>query len=146
MEFGLRTSLQSEVELPSVRDDLFDHGLHLVHLDGIDHIVLTFIIIFLGGFLETAPRLLDPVVKNIGETEQHGRRDITQRQLVHHLTQVDLRIVLAWGDIDITLLVDAEIRGAPTVDVVELLRVIDGPFLHKSNSSFIFATLVFIFS
>ena len=129
-----------------MRDNLLDDGLHLVHLDGIDHIVLTFVVVFLRGFLETAPCLLDPVVKDIGETEQHGRRDITQRQFVHHLTQIDLRTVFAGCDIDVALLVDAEIGGAPTVDVVELLRVIDGPFLHKPNSSFIFSTLILILS
>ena len=111
-------------------DNLLDNGLHLVHLDGIDHIVLAFVVVLLRGFLETAPRLLDSVVEDIGEAEQHWRRDITQRQLVHHLTQVYLRRILTRCDIDITLLVDAEIGGAPTVDVVELLRVIDGPFLH----------------
>ena len=67
VQLWFRTSLQPKVELPTVRDDFLYHWLHLIHLDGIDHIVLTLIIILLTGLPETAPCLLDTVVKDIGE-------------------------------------------------------------------------------
>ena len=91
VQLGLRAGLYAEVELPSVRDDFLHHGLHLVHLDGIYHVVLAFVVVFLGGFLEAAPRLLDAVVENVGEAKQHGSGDVAKLQLVHHLAQVDLR-------------------------------------------------------
>ena len=69
MQLRLGTGFQSEVELPSVRDDLLYHRLHLIYLDGIDHIVLAFVVILLRGLLEAAPRLLDTVVEDVGESQ-----------------------------------------------------------------------------
>ena len=54
VELGLRPCLKSEVELASVADDLLHHGLHLVHLDGIDDEVLAFVAVFLPGLLKAA--------------------------------------------------------------------------------------------
>ena len=124
MQLGLGTSLYTQVELTSVRDDLFNNRLHLVHLDGIDHVVLTLVIIFLGCFLETAPGLLDTVVQDIGETQQYRGCHIAQRQFIHHLAQVNLRLVLAGRHIDITLVVDTKVTRAPSVDVVQLAGII----------------------
>ena len=146
VQLGFGACLYAEVELASVGDDLLDNRLHLVHLDGIYHVVLALVVVLLGGFLETAPRLLDTVVKNIGETQQDRRCDIAQRQLVHHLTQVNLHIVLAGCDKDISLVVDAKIAGAPTVDVVQLTGIVDGPLFHRLNCSFSFSIVIFIFS
>ena len=58
-------------------DDFFYHRLHLVYLDRIHHIVLTLVFIFLCGLLETAPGLLNTVVKDVWETKQHRWCDIT---------------------------------------------------------------------
>ena len=134
MQLRLRTCLQTEVELTTMGDNLFDDRLHLVDLDGVDHIVLAFIFVLLRGFLKTAPGLLDTVVEDIRETKQHGWRNITQRQLVHYLTQVDLRAILTGSDVDIAFIVDAKIGSSPPVDVVELLGVVNSPFLHKRYS------------
>ena len=69
MQLRLGTSFQSEVELPSMRDDLLYHWLHLIHLDGIDHIVLAFVVVLFRGLFEAAPRLLDTVVEDIRESQ-----------------------------------------------------------------------------
>ena len=146
MQLWLRTCLKAEVEFTSMRDNLLYHRLHLVHLDRIHHIVLTLVFILLRGLLETAPSLLNPVVKDVRESKQHRWCDITQSQFVHHFTQVYLRAVLTRSHIDITILVDTKIGCAPTIDVVELLRIVNGPFLHIPNISFSFSTLYFILS
>ena len=49
-------------------DDLLDHRLHLVDFDGVDHIVLGLVVILLGSLLKAAPRLLDTVIEDIGES------------------------------------------------------------------------------
>ena len=72
MQLRLGTSLQSQVELTAVRDNFIDYWLHLVHLDGIDHVVVAFVLILLAGLLETAPCLLNTVVKDVRKTKQYG--------------------------------------------------------------------------
>ena len=133
MKLGLGTGFKTQVELPAVRDNLFNNRLHLVHLDGIDHVILAFVVVFLSSLFETTPCLFDTVVKNVGETEQYRWCDIADSKLIHHFAQVDLRTVLARGNVDITFLVDAEIGSAPSVDVIELLRIFNRPFLHKQS-------------
>ena len=130
MQLRLGTCLDTQIELTTVRDNLLNDRLHLVDLDGEHYIVLCLVVVLLSGFLETAPRLLDTVIKNVGEAQQHRSLHVAQRQFVHHLTQVYLRVILTRSDIDVTFFVDAEVAGAPAVDVVQLLRVVDGPFLH----------------
>ena len=71
VQFGFRTCLNAQIELTSVGDNFLDDGLHLVDLDREHHIVFAFVLILLGGFLETAPRFLDTIVENIGETQQY---------------------------------------------------------------------------
>ena len=101
-----------------MRDNLFYHRLHLVHLNGVYNKVLGLVAIFVGGLFKAARRFLDTVIKNVGEAQQHGRSDVAQGELVHHVAQIDLCVVFARGDIHVALLVDVKIRGAPTVDVV----------------------------
>ena len=130
MELGLGAGLQSQVELAAVADDFLHHRLHLVHFDGVDDEVLPLVAVFLLGLLEAAGRLLDAVVQDVGKPQQDGGGDVAQCEFVHHVAQVYLRVVLTRSDKHIPLLIDTKIRGAPAVDVVELLRILDGPFLH----------------
>ncbi len=136
VQLGLRAGLESEVELASVRDDFLDHGLRLVHLHGIDDEILALIVVFLARFFEAARRLFDTAVENVGKAQQHGRRDIAQRQFVDDFAQVDLRLVLAGCHIDVSRLIDTEIRDSPTVQVVEFLRVFNRPFFHIRRKIF----------
>ena len=130
MEFRLGTSFETEVELASVRDNLVDDRLHLVDLDRIDDKALSFEVVLFLCLLIALSHLLNAVVENIGEAEQHRRGDIAQGELVHDIAQIDLRVVLARRDIDITLIVYSEIRSTPTINIVQLLGVVDGPFFH----------------
>ena len=118
MEFGFGTGLKAQVELAAVRDNLLDHGLHLVDLDRIDNKVLSVVVILFGSPFEAAGRLLDTVVQNIRETEQHGGRDIAEGELIEHLAQVYLHAVLAGRHADVAAVVDIEIRGAPATYII----------------------------
>ena len=158
MQLRLGASLNAQVELLAVRDDLLNDRLYLVHLDRIDHVVLAFVLILLGSLLETAPGLLDTIVQNVGKTQQYRSLHVTKCQLIHHLTDIYLCGVLARRHIDITLFVDTEVAGTPAVDVVELTRVFNRPFLHslilvygddrayRDSSALIRSTLTFILS
>jgi hypothetical protein len=135
VELRLGTGFKTEIELASVRDDLVDDRLHLVDFDGINDIALPLEIVLFLCLLVALSHLLNAIVENIGEAEQHRRGDIAQGKLVHDITQIDLRVVLARRDIDITLLVYSEIRSTPTINIVQLLGVVDGPFFHLIQRS-----------
>ena len=130
MQLRLGASFQSEIEFPAMTDDLFHNRLHLVYFDRIHHVVLAFIIVFLRGFTETTPCLLDAVVEDIWKPQQYRSLNIAQCEFVHHFTQVDLRGVFAGRDIDIAFVIHIEIGGTPPVDVVEFPRIVNRPFLH----------------
>ena len=134
VQLGLRPGLQSQIELASVGDDFLHHRLHLIHLNRIDDEVLGLESVLLSCLLEAGRSLLDTVVKNVGETEQHRRRDITQGELVHDIAQVYLRVVLTGRDIHVTLAVYAEVRCAPSRDVVQFLRIFNRPLFHFRSS------------
>ena len=130
MELGLGTGLKTKVKLATMGDDLLYYGLHLIHLDGIDDKVFSLVMILLGSLLKTAAGLLNTIIEYIGEAKEHGWSDISQGQLVHHLSEIYLSLILAWGDIHVTVLIYSKVRGAPSADVIELLRIFDSPFLH----------------
>ena len=76
VELGFGAGLQANVALLTVADNLFDHGAHLVHLDGHHHEVLAMELVFFGGLLEAGVDFVDAVVQDVGETQQHRSRDI----------------------------------------------------------------------
>ena len=78
MQLGLRASLYTKVELLTVRDNLLNYRLYLVHLDRIYYVVLALVIVLLGSLLKATPCLLNTVIKNIWETQQYRGSNITQ--------------------------------------------------------------------
>ena len=133
VQFGFGTRLQTKVELPAVRDYLLDDGLHLVYLDRVDDEVLALKPIVFAGTVETFGSLLDTVVENVGETQQHRRSDSAQRQFLHHIVEIHLlRLVLLGRDIDVAPLVHTEVGSSPSIDVVQFLCVLNCPLLHFS--------------
>ena len=120
MQLRFGAGFETQVELLAMLDHLLHHGAHLIHLDRIDNEVLSLIAILLGRLLEAAGNLLDAVVQDVGEAQQHRRRNVAQLQFVHHVAQVNLYVVFAWRHVHVALVVYTEVRRAPTVDVVEL--------------------------
>ena len=78
MKLRFGTGFQSEIELLSVADNLFDHRPHLINLNRVDDKVLSFITVLFRRLLKTGRHLFNTVVQNIRETQQHGRRYIPQ--------------------------------------------------------------------
>jgi len=124
------TGFKPQIELTSMGDNLVHDGLHLVDLDGIDDIAFSLEVIFLLRLLIALSHLLDAIVEDVGETQQHRWGHIAQGKLIHHIAQIDLRIILTRCDIDITLIVDTEVRSTPSIDIVQLFGVFYGPFFH----------------
>ena len=130
MQFWFRTSFQSQIELLAVAHHFGDDRLHLIDLDGIDGETFSLVAVFFGCFLEALRHALDAVVENVGETQQHRSLDISQRQFVHHIAQVHLHTILLGGNHYMALLVDVKITDTPSMNIVELRRVLNMPFLH----------------
>jgi hypothetical protein len=88
MKFRLGTGFQSQIELLPVANHLFHNGTHLIHLDGIDDVILGFVTVFFRSFCKAIGNLFNPVVQNIRETEQHRCFHIAKLKLIHEFLQV----------------------------------------------------------
>ena len=130
MELRLGTRFQSQVVLLSVADDFLHHRTNLIHLDRIDDEVLGRVAVFFRGILETSCRLLNTVVDDVGETNQHRGCYIAQREVVHHLFQVNFHSVLPWSGNNVSFVVDVEIVHAPAANAIQLTGVFNAPFSH----------------
>ncbi len=106
MQLRFGAGLQSDVVFVAVTNYFGNHGLHLVHLDGVDDEVLAVVAVFVGRVPEAVRDLADTVVKNIGETKQQRGLYVAQLQRVHHLLQVDGRASLLGRDLHMSLVVD----------------------------------------
>ena len=134
MKLRLRAGLQAEVVLCPVGYYLIDDGLHLIDFYRVDNIVLTLEVILHTRLVVALGNLLDAIVQDVGETQQHWWSDVAQGQLIHDVAEVYLYVILAWCDIHMTFAVDAEIGCSPSFYIIQLLRVLYGPFLHLNYS------------
>ena len=130
MEFRFGTGFQSEIELLSVADNLFHHRAHLVDLNRINYKVLGFITILFGRLFKAGRHLFNTVVQNIRKTYQHGRSHITQLQLIDQFFQIDSHSVSTRCNNYMTFVINTKVRGTPTCDVVEFLRIFNTPLSH----------------
>ena len=71
-----------------MRHDFLHDLAHLVYLYRIYNEVLGFIVILLGSLLEATRNFLHTIVKNVRETQQHGRSHIAYLKFVKHIFQV----------------------------------------------------------
>ena len=106
VQLRLRAGLQPDVEFLAVAHDFVDHLTHLVHLYRIDDKVLRAIFIFLCGLLEASRNLLDAIVEDIGETQQHRSGNVTNLQLVHQFFQIDGCTTFTRSHLNVTIVVD----------------------------------------
>ena len=106
MQFGFGSGFKPDVEFFPVRHDFFHHLPHLVYFYGVNDKILRIVFIFVGRFTETARYFFDPIVEDVGETKQHGRRDVAHLQFVHQIFQIDRCISFARGHLNVSFLVD----------------------------------------
>ena len=133
MQLGLGAGFEAQVIAFAVADNLLHDGAHLVHLDGEDDEVLALVFVLFASLAEAFVGLLNAIVEDVGEAQQHRRRHMACGQLVDDLLQVDLHAVLLGRDIDMSLFVDAKVIDSPSLDVVEFLRVLNAPLLHFNS-------------
>ena len=129
VQLGLAAGFKADVELLAMADDFFHHLPHLVHLDGIDDEIGPLVLIFLGRLLKAAGNLVDAVIQDVGETQQHGGRHLAGVQLVFYFGQVHRDTTALGCDRSVTVLVDGEVLEAPASDVVEFGAILDAPFV-----------------
>ena len=111
-----------------------DHFLHhradLIDLDGIDDEVLCLILVFLSRIGKARGSLLNAVVDDVGEADEHGCGDVAQRQLVNHVLEIDFHSVFEWSRDHVPLIVDMKIIHTPSVDAVQLVGIFYTPLPH----------------
>ena len=115
MQFRFRTRLQSEIEFLSVADNLLHHRAHLVDLNRIDNKVLRLITVFFGCLFKAGRHLFNTIIQNIRKTHQRGSRYISTR-----------------CNNNMTFVINTKVRGSPTCNVVEFLRIFNTPLSHFS--------------
>ena len=138
VELGFGTCFESDVVTFSVANDFFHHGTHLVYFYRVYNEMLCVETVFFRRFLETGSRFFNAVVKNVGETKQHGSRDIACVEFVHQFFEVDFHTIFSRCYINVSLFVDVKIIDTPTVYIIKLGGIFNAPFFHLS--------VVFIFS
>ena len=68
VQLGFGAGFKTKVIFLAVADNFFDHGAHLVDLDGVDYKVFGFVVILFGCLVEAVRGLFDTVIQYVGET------------------------------------------------------------------------------
>ncbi|MEY5016666.1 MAG: hypothetical protein RIS92_3024 [Verrucomicrobiota bacterium] len=119
-KFRFAASFDAEVERFSGVDDFLYDFAKLVHFDGEHAAVGGFVTGLVDGVPECSIDLFDAVPQQVLEAEHHWEGEASGLCLLQHLNHVDRRAgVLRWHHVEVASIVDAEVTGAPTVDVVE---------------------------
>ena len=127
-ELALAARFQAEVPGRACVEDLLDHLAHLVHLGRVDAEILPLVPVLRDRAAEHVVELLHPAAQQVLEAHHAGKAQLALADVVDHVHQVDHRAGLPEGvDHQVALGVDAEVAGAPTRNVVELQRSLDGP-------------------
>jgi hypothetical protein len=127
-EFGLAAGFDAEAVGGAVFDQLLHHVPLLVDLDRVDPAEPALVVVLRDGRGEGSKELLDPELQDVGETDEKGKVAAPALQILHQFLEVDRPFARAPGrHLDVARVVDGEEILAPSVDVVELGRVLDGP-------------------
>ena len=118
-EFGFAAGLEAH-PLPTMADDFLHHGALLVHLDGIDGGIAPAIAVMGDRRIEGAAQGVDPIVQDVGESDQDGQ---VQARPGHALSQFRQRYA-ALGRIaqrqrdDMSVRIHVEVALAPFRHVI----------------------------
>ena len=115
-------------------NNLFNNRTHLIYLDGVNNKMLCLEIIFFCGVVKALCRLLNAVIQDIREAQEHRSRDILLRKFFNDVLQVNLYAILARRHVDVALFIYTKVTNAPTFYSVEFLGIINFPFLHCLQS------------
>ena len=121
LQLGLAAALEADAVRLAEFDDLLDDVALLVHLDRIHRRVAAGVAELLARLLEAIGQRLDARPQDVGEAEQHRKRDALLLESFVIVEEVDdvIRAVLVGADNDVPFVVDVEEAGAPPLDVIE---------------------------
>ena len=88
-QLGLRADLETEAILRSVLADFLNHAALLVHLDGVNRVVLALVAVLLDRRVERLVQILQATMKEIAEVQKHRRAQAALAQTLHDLKQID---------------------------------------------------------
>ena len=129
-QLRLGTGLQTVIILGAELRDLLHHLPLLVHLDGVDTLVLALVIRFLDRLPEAVVQLRNAAAQQVPETEQHGNGGAALLQAFQQVAQADILfpavlVVQAYGHFP--FLVDPEITVPPVVNAVQICGIMMTP-------------------
>ncbi len=137
LQLRLGAALEPHAVLAAEGDDLLDHVPLLVDLDRVDGGVAAGVAELANRRRERLAERLDATLEDVGEAEEHRERDALLLEVDGDLEEVERALggVGVGAHDDVPRLVDVEEAGAPSFDVVQLLRVVDVPGRRRSGGN-----------
>lgn len=129
-QLRLGTGLQTVIILGAELRNLLHHLALLVHLDGVNALVLTLVPRLLDCFPETVVQLRNTAAQQIPEPEQNGNGSPALLQPLQQIAQADILlssilVIQAYGNL--SLFADAEITVPPIVNAVQICGIMVTP-------------------
>jgi hypothetical protein len=127
-EFRLAAGFQSKaVRFAEVQHFLDDVPL-LVHLDGVDAVVIPAIAVLLHRLVEGIGNVSDPMLEDVREAQKKRGLDAASADLIDEFLEVDTAFrVLVRVDGDVSELVDPKVPFAPILDAVGFEGIVQFP-------------------
>ena len=133
-QFGFAAGLQAEVPAASAAHQLLHHVALLIAFHREDALVATGVAVSGDGPFEGAMKALQPILKDVVETNQKRQAEIPAPQLVHQFDQIQAAAAFALGlNTHMTAAVDGEIGLPPTLQAIQSGTVLDRPALTLSH-------------
>ena len=109
--------------------DLLDDVALLIDLDRIDGGIAAAVLEFANCGSEPLTERFDPRAENVREAEQHGQPYALLLEVFRQVEEIErtLGVLTVGANDDSTALAHIEIAGAPALDVVEGLGLLDAP-------------------
>ena len=127
-QFRLAASFDTVSETSSVSEDLLDDLALLVHFDRKYASVALPIVVIFNRSGETLVQVLQPVLEDPVETDQHGKVQASLDQSIDERFQVDALLLIAFRrHHQVSGIGNVEISVAPARDFVQRGRIFHGP-------------------
>ena len=129
LQFRFGAAFQSYAVFASELDDFLHHVALLVDLDGIDRGVAARVVELPNGRCERFAQRFDAALEDVGESQQDREWHALRFEIDREFEEVEraFRRFGVGADNDMSGRVDVEEAGAPAVDVVQGLGIMDAP-------------------
>jgi hypothetical protein len=130
LELGLAPHLEAHAVFVARRDQRFEHAPLLVHLDRVNERVAAGVLRLLSRDGEPVDERFDSGSNDVRKAEEQREPQPLRLHVRRDLVEVEAAVGLTRGvDGQVALLVDVEVPHAPSLDVVELSRLVEAPGL-----------------